>query len=154
MDLCVRLGYRAIYRLSRLWWRVRRPRHQGALVAIWVGERLLLLRQSYQPLAAFPGGGVRAGEDPAAAARRELGEELRLRPEPGDLRPVFTTTQLWDGRLDTVAFFEWHLDTEPDLVPDHREILTAAFVAPDQMPRRVSAPVAHYLLWRATRPAA
>lgn len=144
----MRSAYRVGYVLARAWWRIRRPSHRGALVAIWAAGRLLLVRQSYQRLPAFPGGGVHDGEAPRDAARRELAEELGLRVAPDDLVPVCVARERWDGRRDTVAFFELHLAAEPALRLDRREIVSAAFVAHAALPPAVSRPVGYYLAWR------
>ena len=49
-----------------------------------------LVRSSYRREWNFPGGGVRAGETPEAAARRELAEEIGLVVEPEALEgPVW-----------------------------------------------------------------
>jgi ADP-ribose pyrophosphatase YjhB (NUDIX family) len=84
-------AFRLGFPLARLWWRLRRRPHAGALVAIHVGQALLLVRSSYRIALNFPGGGIRRGETPATAARRELSEEIGLTPETtllpaGDVR--------------------------------------------------------------------
>ncbi len=141
------------YPLARAWWEVRSPLHRGALVAVWAGGRLLLVRQSYQGRAAFPGGGVGHNEHPRDAAHRELIEELGLDAPPSAMSLACETTQRWDGRRDTVTFFELHLAREPSLRVDLREIVSAAFYDPSGLPARISNPVAHYLRWRTTIPA-
>ena len=47
-------------------------------MAVYVGPALLLVHQSYRIGWHLPGGGVRRGEMPEAAARRELAEEIGL----------------------------------------------------------------------------
>ena len=43
VDSVWRVVLRLGFRLARVWWHIRRPDHQGALVAIYVGRGLLLV---------------------------------------------------------------------------------------------------------------
>ncbi|WP_431271294.1 NUDIX hydrolase [Dankookia sp. P2] len=129
-DAAWRLAYGLAYRLLRLWWALRRPRRRGVVVAVWCGGRVLILRQSYRPGANFPGGGLEAGEDPEAAARRELREEIRIDIPAGRLRLAAETTVRFESCEDTVSIFELALEAEPPLRPDNREIVAAAFLPP------------------------
>lgn len=70
-----------------------RPRPDPADIALAIaidGDRLLVSRRPagahLEGLWEFPGGKVEAGEEPAAAARRELAEETGI--EAGDLEPL------------------------------------------------------------------
>ena len=38
MDRFWRLAYRLGFRAARLWWRLRRPAHDGAVVAVWLDD--------------------------------------------------------------------------------------------------------------------
>jgi 8-oxo-dGTP pyrophosphatase MutT (NUDIX family) len=127
------VAYRLGFPLARLWWRLRRRRHDGALVAIHVGQSLLLLRSSYRRAWNFPGGSVRPGETPAAVAGRELAEEIGLIPTT-PLVPVGEACGLWDGRRDRVFLFTLRLDQLPVLSLDNREIIGARLVSPDELP--------------------
>ena len=130
LDAGWRLAYRIAYRLLRLWWALRRPVRQGVVIAVWCGGRVLILRQSYRPGASFPGGGLEAGEDPEAAARRELREEVRIDVPAGRLRLAAEVAMPFESCDDAVSIFELVLETEPPLRPDNREIVAAAFLPP------------------------
>jgi 8-oxo-dGTP pyrophosphatase MutT (NUDIX family) len=130
-DRAWQTAYRLGFPLARMWWRLWRAPHQGALVAIHVGPRLLLVRTSYRKGWTLPGGGVRRGEAPEAAARRELAEELGL-VAPA-LHPAGVTHGFYDGRPDRVHFFELRLETLPDLRLDNRETVAARLFGPDEV---------------------
>ena len=80
LDAAWQVAFRIGFPLARVWWQMRRQRHEGALVAIYVDHALLLVRPSYRLAWTFPGGGVERGETPEAAARRELAEEIGFPP--------------------------------------------------------------------------
>lgn len=147
LDLLWRTTFRLGFPLARIWWWLRRSRHEGALVAIYVGPALLLVRSSYRIEWNFPGGGIRAGEMPEAAARRELAEEIGV--VASALLPVGGASGVWDGRRDHVHFFELRLDRMPKLRLDNREIIAARLVSPDELGRMMlTGPVAAYLSWQ------
>ncbi|TCW78027.1 NUDIX hydrolase [Burkholderia sp. SRS-46] len=130
VDAVWRLALRIGFRLARVWWTLRRPRHEGALVAIYVGPALLLLKSSYRAEWNFPGGSVQPGETPDAAAQREMEEEIGLSSCP--LVPAGSASGIWDGRRDCVHFFELHLDSMPTLRLDNREIVAAHLASPEE----------------------
>jgi 8-oxo-dGTP diphosphatase len=125
-DAAWRLLYRVGFRLARVWWQVRRPEHEGAQVAIYLGQDLLLVRSSYRAEWNLPGGGIRRGESPHAAACRELAEEIGFKTSA--LHPVGVASGLWDGRKDRVYFFELRLEQLPELRCDNREIVEARLI--------------------------
>src|SRR5690242_3647685 len=99
LDLAWRTVYRLGYPLARAWWEVTRPPYQGAIVAVYVEERLLLVHTSYHHAGwQLPGGGIRRGERPEDAAKRELAEELGL--VAPTLAPAGEADGMWDGRRD------------------------------------------------------
>ena len=130
VDRFWRLAYRVGFRAARLWWRFSRPAHDGAVVAIWLGGRILAVQQSYRSNPSWPGGGVRRGEEPREAARRELREELGLDVRPDDLVLARDMVVDWDFRREHVRVFELRLREEPVLRVDNREVVAARFVDP------------------------
>ncbi len=133
MDRFWRLAYRLGFRAARLWWRLRRPAQDGAVVAVWCGGRVLAVQQSYRANPSWPGGGIRRGEQPREAAWRELREELGLEVAPDDL--VFAREMVvdWDFRREHVRVFELRLHGEPVLRTNNREIVAARFVEPQML---------------------
>ncbi len=133
MDRFWRLAYRLGFRAARLWWRLRRPDHDGAVVAVWWSGRVLAVQQSYRSNLSWPGGGIRRGEEPREAARRELREELGLDVRPDDLALAREMAVEWDYRREHVRVFELRLRAEPVLRIDNREIVAARFVDPQAL---------------------
>jgi 8-oxo-dGTP pyrophosphatase MutT (NUDIX family) len=144
IDWFWRVALRLGFRLARAWWHIRRPSHEGALVAIYVGRALLLVKSSYRAEWSLPGGGIEPGETPDAAAQRELHEEIGL--SSCSLVPAGSLRGMWDGRKDHVHFFELHLDRLPELRLDNREIVAARLASPDELRGiELTAAVAAYL---------
>ena len=144
LDLAWRTAFRLGFPLAGIWWRLARPRHEGVVVAIYVGLALLLVRSSYRAGWHLPGGGVRRGEMPEAAARRELAEEIGLTIPA--LLAAGVTCGIWDGRRDKVHFFELRLVELPKLQLDNREVIAARLTSPAELQSMVlTASVAAYL---------
>jgi 8-oxo-dGTP pyrophosphatase MutT (NUDIX family) len=144
LDIAWQMAFRMGFPLARLWWQVRRPQHKGVLVAIYVGQALVLVRPSYQKAWNLPGGGIRRGETPEIAARRELAEEIGF--VPCALLPAGSIRGTWDGRRDHVYFFELRLDRMPMLQLDNREIVAARLVSPGELrDMALTGPVATFL---------
>src|SRR5882672_5272255 len=144
LDLAWRTAFRLGFPLARMWWQLTRPRHEGAMVAVYVGPALLLVRSSYRVGWQLPGGGVRRGEMPEVAARRELAEEIGLAASA--LLPAGVTCGIWDGRRDRVHFFELRLVELPQLQLDNREVIAARLTSPAELQSMVlTGPVAAYL---------
>jgi 8-oxo-dGTP diphosphatase len=148
-DRLWQLAYVAAYRAARLWWFLRRPKHRGAVVALWHDGQLLMVRSSYRARWDLPGGGLEAGEDARDAALRELREEIGLVLPAGALTPVQAEEIFWEHRYDHVTVFETIARERPTLRVDNREILAAEFRPPETIDAaEVSPYVARYLARR------
>ncbi|CAD6537095.1 NUDIX domain-containing protein [Paraburkholderia sabiae] len=144
VDALWRVALRLGFPLARAWWHLRRPSHEGALVAIYVGQALLLVKTSYRAGWGLPGGSMHAGETPDVAAQREMEEEIGFSSHA--LRAVGEVCGVWDGRTDRVHFFELHLDRMPELRLDNREIVATHLASPEELRSMpVTAAVAAYL---------
>lgn len=129
------------------WRRWRKAPIAGCSVVITnsAGE-LLLLRHSYGPdVWALAGGGIDAGEDPRAAALREVREELGL--ELAVIAAVAVIEEVISGSPHTAHLFAATIDAIPQ--PDRREIVAAQFFAPGALPAKLGRTTASRLaLWR------
>ena len=146
IDALWRLGLRVVYQLLRLVWFVLRPKHRGALVAVWHDGRVLLIRNSYRQLLSFPGGGVRSNELPAEAAARELHEEVGIDVRPGELTFVCDIQVTFDFLRDRCAIFAIELSSAPDIIVDGREVVSGSFMSRrDALNQGLLPPVRAYL---------
>jgi 8-oxo-dGTP pyrophosphatase MutT (NUDIX family) len=127
LDAAWRTAMRGGFVLLKLWWRVRHPTVEGVYVAVWHGDRVLLIRNSYHQAYSFPSGRRRRAEPPARAAARELREEVGLDVAPGALVHVEEMTVETELVNDHVHVFEHHAESEPPVAIDRREVTWAAF---------------------------
>ena len=94
-----------LYPLLRLYWLVFRPDVVGVRCLVEFEGRVLLIRNPYGAMKwDLPGGGVRRGERPEDAARREVREEVGV--SLAELRPLgrYTGTEFYD-RDTVVSYF-------------------------------------------------
>lgn len=117
------------YRLHVCYCFFRRPTHHGVYVALWHGERILLIKNSYRRCHTLPGGSCKRGEDPAATASRELLEEIGYSISPEALTFVETHFSRFEFTKDYIDLFEVRLDEEPSLRVDNREVVRAEFMS-------------------------
>ena len=119
----VRLVLTFAYDLLVRWERLTGASTRGAAVAVWYDGQILVVRHSYQAGSSLPGGEVKKDEEPAAAASRELREEVGIQVEPESL--IF----VHEGRSGEILF-ELHPCVRPDLKIDNFEIIEARFFDP------------------------
>lgn len=119
----VRLVLTFAYDLLVRWERLTGASTRGVAVAVWYDGQILVVRHSYRPGSSLPGGEVKKDEEPAAAASRELREEVGIQVEPKSLISVH------EGRSGEVMF-ELHPSARPALKIDNFEIIGARFFDP------------------------
>lgn len=120
------------YRLRHIWRRWRGTPLVGCAVVITnLSGDVLLLRHSYGPKVwSLPGGGVEPGEDPEAALRREMQEELGI--TLGHVQSLGAIEEVIARSPHTGHVFAAMCDTLP--VPDGREVLEARFFPSHSLP--------------------
>ncbi len=142
MNALWRCAFRVAYFLRLCYGFVLRPPVHGAYVAVWHGDRVLLVRNSYRRSVSFPAGGLRAKETPLDAAVRELREEVGIRVQPSELQ-LAREVRCWQEFHDNHAsVFEIRFDEAPAVNIDDREVVWAEFTAMDELPRERLCPVA------------
>jgi len=132
LDRLARFALRCAYGGMRVYWALCHPRTHAAVVALWHGGEVLLVRTSYSRGHWLPGGHVRWRETGREAAQRELREELDLRVALEELTPVLDLRHRFQGKIERVEIFELTPATRPEIAIDHREIVEARFYPPAQ----------------------
>ncbi len=133
-----RLALRLAYRLILAAALVSRPRTRGAKAALEDGEgRLLFVRHTYGDRRAWelPGGGLKRGETPLDAVRREAREEVGA--DVGEWRELGQVQGEWHGRSDTVWVFAAPWPGGPPVLDD-LELADFAWFSPQALPERIS----------------
>jgi 8-oxo-dGTP pyrophosphatase MutT (NUDIX family) len=127
-----------LYRLRRGLIGLLRLRTRGVKVLLLNAEgELLLIRNSYGNSRAFvlPGGAIRPFEAPAAAALREVREEVGISAERVTQLSVHQSRA--EGKRDTIHLFSAYSADTPK--PDSFEVGEARFFPFDALPETVSA---------------
>ncbi len=132
INLFYRLAYKGAYRMMRVYWAALRPQVHGALVAIWHQGEILLVRNSYVSYYSLPGGYVHRNETGRDAALRELLEETGIRAAPSDLKLALDEQHNWEGKREHIEIFELDAAERPVVKVDEREVVQAAFFAPNE----------------------
>lgn len=114
------------------WRRLRRVPIAGVSIIITnLAGDVLLQKHSYGPQVwSLPGGGLGRGEDPVAAARREVREELGV--ELLRIDSVGTLEEVLSGSPHTAHIFTGVCDRQPQ--PDRREVTEARFFPSHSLP--------------------
>ena len=137
--LVLRVAYPILAKLERTFG----IRSDIAMVAVWHGDTLLMVRHSYRHGDALPGGMVGAGETPVEAAVRELHEEVGISARPDQL--IFVRS--WRQWRTHAWLFEYRPSVAPRITPDQREVVAARFVGADGIPRSMTRMLAGRSQW-------
>ena len=133
----MKIAIQLLYRLKRSLLRHSGLKTRGVKVMVFnAADELLLIRNSYGKthLHLLPGGGIGLFETPAAAAQREVREEVAVSLDRLD---VFATYQARaEGKRDTVHLFTAFTKDSPKA--ESFEIEEAAFFALDSLPETTS----------------
>ena len=127
-----RFAYRTAYRVLEFCWLLLRPNKLGVKCLMTRADRILLVRHTYGHRGwDLPGGGIKRGEAPVNAARREMREELGIEgAEWVDLGEIRGIVQ---HRRDTIHCFRAELPT-PAITIDPGELSTASWFAFADLP--------------------
>jgi 8-oxo-dGTP diphosphatase len=136
LDRAWRGALRVGFRLQLALWYWTRPVIHGAYVAVWHGDRILLIRNSYRKRYSFPAGGLKRGERPVDAAARELAEEVGIAVPSEALRYAGLIVDPSKYAEDHAHVFELRCEAEPELRVDRREVVWARFLSPDEAVER------------------
>jgi ADP-ribose pyrophosphatase YjhB (NUDIX family) len=127
-----RLAYRFAYTVLRTYWFFRRPKLSGVKCVLTDGDEVLLVRHTYGSRAwELPGGAIKRGESPAAAATREMTEELGVSID--DWRALGAVMVTVDRRRDLVHCFQAD-SPERELTIDQGEIAEVGWFSRTRLP--------------------
>ena len=123
-----------------------RPAVYGVYIAVWYGNKILIIRNSYKTQLTLPGGGIRRGENEKQAAIRELQEEINLTISPNKVSFVKKYAAYYGFIFETGTFFEINFAERPNIRIDNREVIWADFITPTTAKQSNLAPLVHLYL--------
>ena len=116
----------------RILWFITRPKTSGAKVIIMCGKEMLLIKTTYGYSYSLPGGGIKKGESPDKAAKREAFEEVGIQLREVHALPPFVTYE--EYKVDTVYGFYADVQSK-EYTLDNLEIDTATWYPIDKLPK-------------------
>ena len=126
---------------------VFRPAVKGVNVVIWKKGELLLVKNSYRRKYTLPGGYIKVGESPKAAAVRELKEEVGLIAYPNQLKHAQQYKFTAFFKREIVDVFEMTLRHDAAITIDNQEVVWAGFMPPERaISKQLCLPAKQYLL--------
>jgi len=132
MKFFIYWGSKIIIPFVKLYWFIFKPNIYGVKCVIEFNGKILLVRHSYGKHAwSFPGGGIKKGEKPEVAAKREIAEELGINLYEIQYLGNFLNTS--DYVNDHVYCFYGEVENEYFVI-DNKEILEAEWFAMENLP--------------------
>lgn len=117
-------------------YRILRLQTHGVRVILRDSGKILLIKHPYDDFWVFPGGGIKRGEDPERAARREIMEETEYKIG-GDIQKLGTYTNTTGGKNDIVHVFmskEFTLHNKKHRAIDKLEVQKSEWFGIDNTP--------------------
>ncbi len=133
-----RLGYRAAYRVLRVYWWIFRPRSSGVKCVLTHRDEILLVRHTYGPRSwELPGGSRKRGEEAEDTATREIQEELGLSVDRW--QSLGRIEVVVDHHTDALHCFQAEIGSPeiglPELVIDQGELAAAQWFPKQHLPQ-------------------
>lgn len=128
--------YRHGYPLAKIYWRIFKPVTNGVRCFIINNGNLLLISHTYgSNKRTVPGGGIKSGETPTEAARREVREEVGL--ELSEITEGGMMLHTREHKTDTIHLFVAKPDSD-EIIVDESEIARADWFNLKDLPDDVS----------------
>jgi 8-oxo-dGTP pyrophosphatase MutT (NUDIX family) len=128
-DRAFRIFYKLAYRALLGLWFFTRPTVYGVYIAVWYGEKLLVIENSYKKPFTIPCGRIKRSEESADAAVRELYEEVGIAVDKHGLTYAGEYSVKQNYALDVGKFYEIEFAELPDVRVDNREVVRAHFMS-------------------------
>jgi ADP-ribose pyrophosphatase YjhB (NUDIX family) len=146
-DKLNQMGMKIAYVLFNCFSFIFRPTTKGVLIGVWLGDRILVIKNSYHHKYSLPGGFVRPGEKLKSAAIRELSEEVGITIADGSLNDFGSAESRIHFRQEKLTYFEISLKQRPFIVIDNREVVWAEFILPEKVLKlNLTQPAKRYLI--------
>lgn len=118
-------------------------------MAVWCGDEILLVKNSYKTRYTLPSGGVDRGETICAAAVRELREEVGIATTEDQLKLIKEFRSTSEFKTDLSTVYELTVETKPATRIDGVEITEAEFIPFDRIrSRKLVSILDQYVDWK------
>ncbi len=136
IDIFFQKLYWFAYRLRLFYNFCTCPDAYGVYIAVWVQDKILIIKNSYKSCYTIPCGGLHWHETGKQGAIRELYEEVNIKVSSDDLTFVGTYISCVENMTDYIIVYEVNLSELPDFKVDNREVIWANFEEPGKALKR------------------